>query len=36
MNIFYEGLKQGLIVGGIVMLLSNGIRLGLRMINNFR
>ncbi len=36
MNIFYEGLKYGMIVAGVVTVLSNGIRLGLKMINHFK
>ena len=36
MDLFYEGLKHGLIVGGIAVMLSNGIRLGLKMINKFK
>lgn len=33
---FYEGLKYGMIVAGIVTIISNGIRLGLKMINHFK
>lgn len=36
MELLYEGLKHGLITGGIVALLSNGIRLAIKMINNFK
>ncbi len=30
MELFYEGLKNGLITGGIVTLLGNGIRLAIK------
>lgn len=36
MAVFYEGLKYGMIVSGIVTILSNGIRIGLKMINHFK
>lgn len=36
MNVFYEGLKYGMIVAGIVNLLSNGIRFGIKILNNFK
>ena len=36
MAVFYEGLKYGMIVAGVVTVLSNGIRFGLKMINHFK
>lgn len=36
MMIFYDGLKYGMIVAGIVTIISNGIRYGLKMINHFK
>jgi len=36
MNVFYEGLKYGMIVAGVVIFLGNGIRYGLKMINHFK
>lgn len=36
MMVFYEGLKYGMIVGGIVTLLGNCIRYGIKMINHFK
>lgn len=36
MNVFYEGLKYGMIVAGIVTIIGNGIRYGIKMINHFK
>lgn len=36
MNIFYDGLKYGMIVAGVVSILSGGIRIGIKMINHFK
>ena len=36
MEIFYEGLKYGMIVAGVITILSGGIRLGIKMVNHFK
>lgn len=36
MEIFYDGLKYGMIVAGVVSILSGGIRIGIKMINHFK
>lgn len=36
MALFYEGLKYGMIVAGLVTIMSNGIRYCLKMINHFK